>query len=159
MTSNIGSHIIQDQFEKLNDSNEEEIIENTSKLVFDELKKNVRPEFLNRVDDVIMFTPLSRENIRKIVSINLKIVADRILKSDIILEWTDRALDHIVDVGFDPQFGARPIKRVIQREILNKLSKDILSNTVNADSTIVLDYRNDAILFENKEQLAINIDS
>ncbi len=159
MTSNIGSHIIQDQFEKLNDSNEEEIIENTSKLVFDELKKNVRPEFLNRVDDVIMFTPLSRENIRKIVSINLKIVADRILKSDINLEWTDRALDHIVDVGFDPQFGARPIKRVIQREILNKLSKDILSNTVNADSTIVLDYRNDAILFENKEQLAINIDS
>jgi len=151
MTSNIGSHIIQEQFEKLNDSNEDEIIEATSLLVFEELKRNVRPEFLNRVDDVIMFTPLDRENIRDIVALNLQIVANRIRKSEIDLEWTDSALDHIAEVGFDPTFGARPIKRVIQKEILNKLSKDILSNTVNAESKIILDYIDGEIQFKNEK--------
>ena len=151
MTSNIGSHIIQEQFENLNDSNEDEIIEATSLLVFEELKRNVRPEFLNRVDDVIMFTPLDRENIRDIVALNLQIVANRIRKSEIDLEWTDSALDHIAEVGFDPTFGARPIKRVIQKEILNKLSKDILSNTVNAESKIILDYIDGEIQFKNEK--------
>ncbi len=151
MTSNIGSHIIQEQFENLNDSNEDEIIEATSLLVFEELKRNVRPEFLNRVDDVIMFTPLDKENIRDIVALNLQIVANRIRKSEIDLEWTGSALDHIAEVGFDPTFGARPIKRVIQKEILNKLSKDILSNAVNAESKIILDYIDGEIQFKNEK--------
>jgi ATP-dependent Clp protease ATP-binding subunit ClpB len=150
MTSNIGSHIIQDQFEKLNGKNDDEIIERTNILVFEELKKHVRPEFLNRIDDVIMFTPLNKEDIKRIVDLNLKIVAKRLLKTDIVFEWTDEALDHIAAVGFDPQFGARPIKRVIQKEILNKLSKDILANVVNVDAKIVLDYQDGDVLFINE---------
>ena len=128
----------------------DKIIEDTNALFFDELKKHVRPEFLNRIDDVIMFTPLSREDIRDIVEINLGIVAKRLLKSNIELSWTNRALSFVSEVGFDPQFGARPIKRVIQKEILNKLSKDILANIVNAEAKIVLDFVDGQILFKNE---------
>lgn len=150
MTSNIGSYIIQEQFERLNDVNEEEIMEQTSELVFEELKKHVRPEFLNRIDDVIMFTPLSRENIKDIVELNLQSVAKRLKKSDIELQWTDSALYYIAEVGFDPQYGARPIKRVIQKEILNKLSKDILASVVSSDTKIILDFKNGKVLFKNE---------
>lgn len=150
MTSNIGSHIIQEQYERLDGKNDENIIDDTTMLVFEELKKHVRPEFLNRIDDVIMFTPLDKENIKEIVNLNLKTVAKRLKKSDIEFEWTDSALNHIADAGFDPQFGARPIKRVIQKEILNKLSKDILANNVSADAKIILDFENDDIIFINE---------
>lgn len=155
MTSNIGSHIIQEKFENLNDENNEQIIEDTSELVFEELKKHVRPEFLNRVDDVIMFTPLSRKDIVDIVEINLSIVAKRLKKTaDIDLEWTSRALHFVAEVGFDPQFGARPIKRVIQKEVLNKLSKDILAGNVSSDSSILLDFVNGEVLFKNENNTA-----
>jgi ATP-dependent Clp protease ATP-binding subunit ClpB len=151
MTSNIGSHIIQEQYERLDGKNDENIIEDTSMLVFEELKKHVRPEFLNRIDDVIMFTPLDQKDIKLIVDLNLKIVAKRLKKSNVDFEWTDAALDHIAEVGFDPQFGARPIKRVIQKEILNKLSKDILANNVSADAKIILDYEGNDIVFINED--------
>jgi len=149
MTSNIGSHIIQQEFEKLNDKNEDEIIDTTTKLVYEELKKQVRPEFLNRVDDVVMFSPLSRKDIEKIVDFNLIDVKKRMGKSDINFTWTDEAVKHISEIGYDPQFGARPVKRVIQNEVMNELSKDILSNKVNRDFTINLDYVDGEITFEN----------
>ena len=149
MTSNIGSYIIQQEFEKIGKDNVEEIIDRTTTLVYEELKKHVRPEFLNRVDDVIMFRPLTEENIAEIVELNLRKVAERLIKSDIVLKWTPEAVKHIAEIGYDPQFGARPIKRVIQREILNKLSKDILSGKVTRESTISLDYVNGEIVFRN----------
>ena len=151
MTSNIGSYIIQEQFEKLTDYNEDEIMEDTSTLVFEELKKHVRPEFLNRIDDVIMFTPLNRQNIRDIVELNLQSVAKRLKKSDVDLSWTDSALYYVAEIGYDPQYGARPIKRVIQKEILNKLSKDILANKVSSESKIILDFKDGNVLFINEE--------
>ena len=150
MTSNIGSHIIQQEFEKLNDENENEIIDTTTKLVFEELKHHVRPEFLNRVDDVVMFSPLSRKDIVQIVELNLAGVKKRLSKTDINFTWTENAVKHIAEIGYDPQFGARPVKRVIQNEVLNKLSKDILSNKVNREFTINLDYENDEIVFHNQ---------
>ena len=149
MTSNIGSHIIQQEFEKLNDENEDEIIDTTTKLVFEELKRHVRPEFLNRVDDIVMFAPLSKKDIGQIVELNLADVRKRLLKTDINFTWTENAVKHIAEIGYDPQFGARPVKRVIQNEVLNKLSKDILSNKVNREFTINLDYKNDEIVFNN----------
>jgi ATP-dependent Clp protease ATP-binding subunit ClpB len=155
MTSNIGSHIIQEQNERLDGLNDDQIIEDTSLLVFEELKKHVRPEFLNRIDDVIMFTPLNREDIKEIVDLNLKTVAKRLLKSGIDFEWTESASFYIAEVGFDPQFGARPIKRVIQKEILNSLSKDILANVVNVDAKIILDFKDGKIIFINKLQETI----
>lgn len=149
MTSNIGSHIIQQEFEKLNDENEDEIIDTTTKLVFEELRHHVRPEFLNRVDDVVMFSPLSKNDISQIVELNLADVRKRLLKSDINFTWTENAVKHIAEIGYDPQFGARPVKRVIQNEVLNELSKDILSNKITRDFTINLDYVDDQIVFEN----------
>jgi ATP-dependent Clp protease ATP-binding subunit ClpB len=152
MTSNIGSHIIQEQNERLDGISDDQIIEDTSMMVFEELKKHVRPEFLNRIDDVIMFTPLNRKDIKEIVDLNLKTVAKRLLKSGIDFEWTESASYYIAEVGFDPQFGARPIKRVIQKEILNKLSKDILANVVNTEAKIILDFKDGDIVFINKLQ-------
>ena len=149
MTSNIGSHIIQQEFEKLNDENEDEIIDTTTKLVFEELKRHVRPEFLNRVDDIVMFSPLSKKDIAEIVELNLVDVRKRLLKTDINFTWTENAVKHIAEIGYDPQFGARPVKRVIQNEVLNKLSKDILSNKVNREFDINLDFENDEIVFHN----------
>jgi len=149
MTSNIGSHIIQQQFEKIDDTNGNEIFNETSKLVFEELKQFMRPEFLNRVDDVVMFTPLSKDDISKIVEISLIGIRKRLLKSNLKLTWTDRALQHIAKIGYDPQFGARPVNRVIQNEVLNSLSKDILSNKVDRDFDINIDYKDGEITFEN----------
>src|SRR4029079_2432413 len=130
MTSNIGSHIIQESFEKLNEYNEEEVVENAKIQVLDLLRKSVRPEFLNRIDETIMFKPLSKREIRKIVDIQFKQIQKRLDESGVKLEATDQALNKLSELGFDPQFGARPLKRVIQREILNQLSKEILSGNV-----------------------------
>lgn len=136
MTSNIGAHIIQENFEKINEYNEEEILDGTKHQVMELMKKTVRPEFLNRVDEIIMFKPLTRKEIRKIVDIQFKNIQKRLEESGIRIEATDDALDELGNLGFDPQFGARPLKRVIQREILNKLSKEILSGTIKKDSVI-----------------------
>jgi ATP-dependent Clp protease ATP-binding subunit ClpB len=152
MTTNIGSHIIQENFEKITDENYFDILENTKDEVFDLLKKSVRPEFVNRIDEIIMFRPLNRKDIRKIVDIQVDLVCKRLDESGIKLEITDSARERLSRLGFDPQFGARPLKRVFQREILNELSKQILAGKVHKDSVILIDLRNDTeFTFENIE--------
>ena len=143
MTTNIGSHIIQENFDKMTDANYFDVIESTKDEVLALLRKSVRPEFINRIDEIIMFRPLSRGDIRKIVSIQFKLVQQRLSESGIKLDIADKALDRLAKMGFDPQFGARPLKRVIQREILNELSKQILSGKVNKDAVIFVELKNE----------------
>jgi ATP-dependent Clp protease ATP-binding subunit ClpB len=150
MTSNIGSHIIQENLEQTNSSNREEIWNQTKDQVLNLLKKTVRPEFLNRIDEIIMFQPLSEDEVRKIVVNQLKNVQKMLEKNNIKIDLTERAIDYIAKVGFDPQFGARPIKRVIQKNILNELSKIILQNKVCKDSLIIVDEKNGALVYKNK---------
>lgn len=139
MTSNIGAHLIQERFGEMDDSNLEEVEAQTRREVFDLLKKSIRPEFLNRIDEVIMFTPLNREDIRHIVNLQMKILTDMLSDQNITLTATDAARDWLGELGYDPQFGARPLKRVIQKQVLNQLSKEILSGTVTAESAIEID--------------------
>lgn len=136
MTTNIGSALIQENFEKMDDKNPEPVIEETKNQVFELLKKSVRPEFLNRVDETIMFRPLSKEDLQKIVSIQFKLIQKRLEESGIKIEADEKVLAHLGKIGFDPQFGARPLKRVLQREILNELSKEILAGNIAKDSVI-----------------------
>jgi ATP-dependent Clp protease ATP-binding subunit ClpB len=136
MTTNIGAHLIQDRYGKLTDENAEEVLLETRDAVMELLRKSVRPEFLNRIDDVIMFKPLSRADVRKIVDIQFRIIQNRLLENGIKLEADDKVLNHLATVGFDPQFGARPLKRVLQRNILNALSKEILSGHIARDSVV-----------------------
>ena len=143
MTTNIGSHLIQENFEKITDANYFDVIENTKEDVLALLKKSVRPEFINRIDEIIMFRPLTRADIRKVVAIQFKMVQKRLSDSGIKLDISDKALDRLAKMGFDPQFGARPLKRVIQREILNELSKQILSGKVNKDGMIFVEMKNE----------------
>ncbi|MFH1320745.1 MAG: ATP-dependent chaperone ClpB [Bacteroidota bacterium] len=139
MTSNAGSHIIQENFIRMNNRNREEIIENTKDEVFELLKKTLRPEFLNRIDETIMFSPLTRKDIRKIVKLQLKEIESLLNERDIRITATNEAIDFIIEQGFDPQFGARPIKRVIQKQVLNELSKQLLADKIQNKSDIVLD--------------------
>ena len=156
MTTNIGSGIIQDNFSRLTDVNETVIMEETKKQVFDLLKQSVRPEFLNRVDEYIMFRPLSKKDIRKIVDIQFRNIRTLLEQNGIKIEATDKALNHIAAIGFDPQFGARPLKRVIQREILNQLSKEILAGKINKDAIVGIDLGNEGqIEFINLEDVEI----
>ena len=138
MTSNAGAHVIQENFAHIHSGNEEEIIEKTKEQVTLLLRQTIRPEFLNRIDEIVMFKPLSAKEIRKIVDIQFKIIQKRLDESGIKLEAADNALDKLAYLGYDPQFGARPLKRVMQREILNELSKDILANKIKKDSIIGL---------------------
>jgi ATP-dependent Clp protease ATP-binding subunit ClpB len=157
MTTNIGSQIIQENFEKINDSNYFEVIESTKEEVVSLLKKSVRPEFINRIDEIIMFQPLTKKDIRKIVAIQFELVKKRLAESGVSLEISDAALDRLAKLGFDPQFGARPLKRVMQREILNELSKQILSGKVNKDSQIFVDMKNDVEFeFVNSDSVEIS---
>ncbi len=130
MTSNIGSHIIQENMEKVNDKNREYLLNKTRHEVFDLLKKSIPPEFLNRVDEIIMFEPLTKTEITRVVELQLGAVQQMLAKNDIRLTATKKAIEQIATLGFDPQYGARPIKRVIQREVLNELSKMILADKV-----------------------------
>ncbi len=150
MTSNIGSHIIQENLEKVNEENREEIVNQTKKQVFDLLKKSIKPEFLNRIDEIIMFQSLTREEVREIVELQLKIIQKMLEKSSIKLTITKKAVDFISVVGYDPQFGARPIKRVIQKNLLNELSKMILEEKVDKNSVIVVDEKKGKLVFANK---------
>ncbi len=143
MTTNIGSAIIQESFEKITNSNYFEVIEETKDQVLDLLKKSVRPEFINRIDEIIMFRPLSKGDIRKIVEIQFELIKKRLGDSGVKLDIAEKALDRLAKLGYDPQFGARPLKRVLQREILNELSKQILSGKVNKDSVIFVDMKNE----------------
>jgi ATP-dependent Clp protease ATP-binding subunit ClpB len=151
MTSNMGSHIIQEKFESLKDI---DIAMESAKIeVLGLLKQSVRPEFLNRIDDIIMFTPLSKTEIKQIVTLQLKGLTKMLAKQYITLDATEEAIDYIAKLGYDPQYGARPVKRVIQKEVLNKLSKDILSGEVTVDSIILLDSFNDQLVFRNENDL------
>lgn len=156
MTTNIGSGIIQESFEKITDENYFEVLESTKEEVLALLKKSVRPEFINRIDEIIMFRPLTKGDIRKIVEIQFKQVQKRLKDSGIKLNITDTALDRLAKLGFDPQFGARPLKRVIQREILNELSKQILSGKVNKDSEIFVELVNEVdFKFVNVDEIEL----
>ncbi|MBP1638191.1 MAG: ATP-dependent chaperone ClpB, partial [Bacteroidetes bacterium] len=149
MTSNIGSSLIRENFEKINDKNRDEITERTKDEVFEMLKKIVRPEFLNRIDDLIMFAPLNEKEITEIVKIQLNSVKKMLAENGVKLEISEKALNFISEEGYDPQFGARPVKRAIQRYILNDLSKQLISGNVNNDKPIFVDYANDTITFSN----------
>jgi ATP-dependent Clp protease ATP-binding subunit ClpB len=149
MTSNIGSMIIQEKIGPAGIAENAAVFEQTKEEVFQLLKKTIRPEFLNRIDEIIMFKPLNREEISSIVRLQLLGVEKTLAKNDIRLIVNDRATDYIAEIGFDPQYGARPIKRVIQKHVLNELSKMILSGSVNRDFEIVLDYKNGRLVFEN----------
>ncbi len=152
MTTNIGSHIIQEQFGDITEENYFEVLEDTKEKVVDLLKKSVRPEFINRIDDIIMFRPLSRGDLRKIVSIQFDIIRKRLEETGIKIDISEAALDRLAKIGFDPQYGARPLKRVMQREILNELSKQILAGTIHKDSVIYVDMKNDVEFeFQNLE--------
>jgi len=149
MTSNIGSHIIQEKLEKVTKTNREEILNDTRKQVFDLLKKSIRPEFLNRVDEIIMFQPLTKEEIMDVVRLQLGIVEKMLEKNNIRLSATEKAIEFIGNIGFDPQYGARPIKRVLQKQVLNELSKMILQGKVDKDSEIVVDVKDGELAFSN----------
>lgn len=151
MTSNMGSQIIQERFETLNDP--ETAMEGAKVEVLALLKQTVRPEFLNRIDDIIMFTPLSKQDIHKIVELQLKGVSKMLLKQNIVLDATPEAIAYLSQIGYDPQFGARPVKRVIQREVLNELSKEILAGKITTDSIILLDSFDDELVFRNQMNL------
>ncbi|WP_298615733.1 ATP-dependent chaperone ClpB [uncultured Odoribacter sp.] len=150
MTSNIGAHIIQEKLKDLNEKNRDEILEKTNAEVYELLKQTIRPEFLNRIDEVIMFTPLQKNEIVDIVRLQINNVNKMLADNGIVLEVTDKAVEWIAKEGYDPQFGARPVKRVIQRTLLNDLSKQILAEKVSKDNHIVIDVKNDEIVFQNK---------
>ncbi|MEM9829090.1 MAG: ATP-dependent chaperone ClpB [Bacteroidota bacterium] len=157
MTTNIGSGLIQERFQDINPFNEDEILEDTKRDVFELLKKSVRPEFLNRIDETIMFRPLSREDMRKIVEIQFNLIKRRLEENGIKVEATDDVLDHLGNIGFDPQFGARPLKRVLQREVLNQLSKEILAGAISRDSVVGIELDdNQQIKFINLDEVKID---
>jgi ATP-dependent Clp protease ATP-binding subunit ClpB len=152
MTSNMGSQIIQDKFENIKGSIEE-VTESAKADVLSLLKQTVRPEFINRIDEIVMFTPLTSENIAKIVGLQLKSVTKMLAFQGITMDATPQAVVYLAKKGYDPQFGARPVKRVVQREVLNKLSKEILSGAITTDSIILLDAFDDELVFRNQSAL------
>lgn len=151
----MGSHIIQEKFETMKGE-----VDSAMDLAKDEviglLKQSVRPEFLNRIDDIVMFTPLSADNIRNIVEIQLNSVKRTVALQNIVLDATDEAINYLALKGYQPEYGARPVKRVIQKEVLNKLSKEILSGKVTTDSIILLDAFDDELVFRNQSELVVN---
>lgn len=149
MTSNLGSELIRERMEKLNDSNREQIIESTKRDVLEMLKQRVRPEFLNRIDEIIMFTPLNEAEIKQIVGLQIDGVRKLLAKNGIELQITDAAMELLAKEGYNPEFGARPVKRAIHRLVLNELSKDILAQKVNRDKPIVIDATGDTLNFRN----------
>ena len=150
MTSNIGSHLIQENISHINSQNRDEVIDKTRKEVFDLLNKSIRPEFLNRVDEIIMFKPLTKSEIRDIAELQMNNVKSMLANNGIGLNFTENAINLIAEQGYDPMFGARPLKRVIQRKVLNELSKMILSGKVNRDDTITVDADGEKITFRNE---------
>ncbi len=155
MTSNMGSHIIQEKFDNMK-GDIDTTIDLAKTEVLGLLKQSVRPEFLNRIDDIIMFTPLSENNIKEIVKLQLNNVKKMIAQQNIIFDATDEAINYLATKGYQPEFGARPVKRVIQKEVLNQLSKEILSGQVTTDSIILLDAFDDELVFRNQSDLVNN---
>ena len=149
MTSNLGSQYIQQQMEKLTESNRDATIRETKKQVMEMLKKTIRPEFLNRIDDIIMFLPLTKHEIGEVVELQLKRVAKMLQQQGFELKWTDRAVNYLADVGYDPEFGARPVKRAIQDYVLNDLSRKLLAEQVVREKPITVDADDHGLLFRN----------
>ena len=149
MTSNLGSSYIQSQFEKINDENREVIVEETKKEVMSMLKKTIRPEFLNRIDETIMFLPLNKEEIEQIVMLQIGGIKNMLADNGITLQMTDEAIRFIASTGYDPEFGARPVKRAIQRYLLNDLSKKLLSQEVDRSKPIIVETAGDGLIFRN----------
>lgn len=152
MTSNMGSHLIQENFEKMDESNKDEVLAKTKLQVFELLKKSIRPEFLNRIDETIMFAPLTREDVEKIVALQFQGVVKMLKDNDIRLSATNEAIDWLAQLGYDPQFGARPVKRVIQKRVLNELSKQILAGKIQKDADIVMDLDKHEFVFKNADK-------
>ena len=149
MTSNMGSQVIRENFADINDDNRQEVIEKTKVEVLDMLKQTIRPEFLNRIDEIIMFTPLNEREIEEIVGIQVSGIRKMLAKNGVQLEVTPEALSFLAKEGYNPEFGARPVKRVLQRMVLNCLSKDILAQKVDREHPIIIDYKNDDLVFRN----------
>ena len=149
MTSNMGSDIIRERMSKLTDANRDQVIESTKNEVLELLKQRIRPEFLNRIDEIIMFTPLTESEIKQIVKLQIDGVSRMLEKNGVHLEVTDKCLDFLAQEGYDPEFGARPVKRIIHKMILNQLSKDILAQRVNRDKPIIIDYDGSQLVFKN----------
>jgi ATP-dependent Clp protease ATP-binding subunit ClpB len=147
MTSNIGSDVIRDNFERMVEGEEEETIEKTRNLLFELLKQTVRPEFLNRIDEIIMFRPLSRKDIRGILDLQLRGLKSKLQEQGITMSVTPEAIDWLAAEGYSPEFGARPLKRVIQKRVLKQLSKQLLENSVQTGTHIVLDVFDDVVVF------------
>jgi len=151
MTSNIGSHIIQENYNHVDDkTNLTSLFEKTKEEVMEVLKKSLRPEFLNRIDEVIMFPPLLKKEVREIVTIQLHILAQRLRKNDIVLKVSPEALEWLSEKGYDPQFGARPVKRVLQKDVLNILSKHLLAGTIDKTAPVVLDMFEGTLVFRKE---------
>ena len=149
MTSNMGSSVIRDNFAKMTSENKDEVVEKTKQEVLEMLKQTIRPEFLNRIDETIMFTPLNEAEIEEIVGLQVKSVKNMLAVNGITLEVTPAALKFLAEEGYDPEFGARPVKRVIHRLVLNRLSKDILSQSVDKEKPIIIDVADDDLVFKN----------
>jgi ATP-dependent Clp protease ATP-binding subunit ClpB len=149
MTSNMGSHIIQANFEDVSEANKEKVVEDTRREVLELLRQTIRPEFLNRIDEVIMFQPLMLKEIKDIVRIQLGDLKEQVLKNGVVLEFSDYALDYLAENGFDPQFGARPLKRLIQKQIINQLSKKLLSGTIDKSHPVLVDVFDGTVVFRN----------
>ncbi len=149
ITSNLGSHIIQESFENMDEENQSLVMEQTRSKLLELLRKTLRPEFLNRIDETIVFTPLSRSDINEIVRLQFNQVVKRLSGKDVKLEITDKATDWLASMGFDPHFGARPVKRILQKYVLNELSKQILAGKINKDNPIVIDVEGSNLVFRN----------
>ena len=149
MTSNLGSSYIQSQFEKINDQNHDQVVDETKKEVMNMLKKTIRPEFLNRIDEIIMFQPLNKPQIEQIVRLQIKGIQKMLEDNGVSLQMSDEAIDFLATAGYDPEFGARPVKRAIQRYLLNDLSKKLLSQEVNREKPIIVEREGDGLKFRN----------
>ncbi len=147
MTSNIGAHLIQEGFEEMTESNTESVLAKTKVAVYELLKRSVRPEFLNRIDETIMFNPLSRNNIKDIVKMQLAQLQKRLSNKNLKISASEDAVEWLAQLSYDPQFGARPVKRIMQKQVLNELSKQLLSGNVDTTQTIVLDAFENNIVF------------
>ncbi len=152
MTSNMGSQIIQDNFESVNDDNKDDVVEKTKAEVLNLLRQTIRPEFLNRIDEVIMFQPLMKKEIKGIITIQLNELTNLVAKNGIDLQFTDYALDYLSENGYDPQFGARPLKRLIQKQIVNQLSKKILGGDIDRTSPVIVDVFDGTVVFRNEKK-------
>jgi ATP-dependent Clp protease ATP-binding subunit ClpB len=153
MTSNMGSQLILENLAGLKPENREAVFERTKNQVLELLKASIRPEFLNRIDETIVFTPLSKEEVRDIVRLQVNFLKQKLKDIDVVLDFTSKAIDRVAEMGFDPQFGARPLKRVLQKAVVNELSKQILSGQVEKDAVILVDVDDQGgFHFENAEE-------